>query len=70
MAVQRMHFDIHVTTKFAKRIKQSFNTWFVFWKFGIAQKMICYLAVVFLVHQTHWLLSFYGLKMKTSGKCT
>ena len=35
-----MYFDTHVTTKFAKVIKQSFNNFFVFWRFGIAQKVI------------------------------
>ena len=39
-----MYFDTHVTTKFMKVIKQSFNNFLVFWRFGISQKVIYNLA--------------------------
>ena len=44
MVAQKMYFDTHVTTKFVKGIKQSFNNFLVFWRFGIAQKIIYNLA--------------------------
>ena len=43
-ATKKMHFDTHITTKFIKVIKQSFNNFFAFWRFGIAQKVIYNLA--------------------------
>ena len=44
MVVQKMYLDTYVATKFVKGIKQSFNNFFVFWRFGIAQEIIYNLA--------------------------